>query len=215
MHKKCIKSAGCSFRIQCKFSIDYRKVFLIFLDLSKEETKRGVHMVTIKELSDSIGVSKVGITKWIERNGYKGQLQKVGNKFYVPADVEQKIRANFDRREAKREKAVNTITDAENTVTSEIIALLREQLEVKDKEIERLHTQVENLQRINADTIKALRESNTLQAMQLTDGSDRSGHEAVEDLQRTASEPRENTDRNENVAREKNSLINRFFRLFR
>ena len=172
-------------------------------------------MVTIKELSDSIGVSKVGITKWIERNGYKDQLQKVGNKFVIPADVEQKIRANFDRREQKRDQTVNTTTETENTVTSEIIALLREQLEVKDKEIERLHTQIENLQTVNADMVKAVRELNTLQAMQLTDGSDRSDREAVEDRHDPA-------DRSEDLARtrtkseprEKPSFIGRIKRIF-
>lgn len=172
-------------------------------------------MVTIKELSDSIGISKVGITKWIERNGYKDRLQKIGNKYYVPAEVEQVVRANFDRRETKPKKVVNDTRETENTVTSEIIALLREQLETKDREIERLHTQIENLQKINADTVKALRESNTLQALQLTDGIERSGHEAVEDPQRTTSEPRENDDQSQGEARENKSFISRIFRIFR
>ena len=163
---------------------------------------------TIKELSDSIGVSKVGITKWIERNGYKDHLQKIGNKYIVPADVEQAIRANFDNREPKRGKTINSVSDAENTVTSEIIALLRDQLETKDREIERLHTQIENLQKINADTIKALRESNTLQAMQLTDGSEHNGQDAVEDRHHPAG-------RSEDVARESLSLWGRVIRTFR
>ena len=105
-------------------------------------------MVTIKELSDSIGISKVGITKWIERNGYKDRLQKIGNKYFIPVEVEQVVRANFDRRETKPKKVANDTRETENTVTSEIIALLREQLETKDREIERLHTQIENLQKI-------------------------------------------------------------------
>ena len=150
-------------------------------------------MATIKELSESIGISKVGLTKWIERNGYKDRLEKIGNKYVIPADVEQVVRSYFDRRATKPQKVVQTTVNAETEITSEILALLREQLEVKDREIEMLHQQVDDLQKINADMTKALREVNTLQAMLLTDGSDRSGREAVEDQERTESEPRERT----------------------
>lgn len=143
-------------------------------------------MVTIKALSEELSVSKVGLTKWIERHGYKDRLQKQGNKYLIPADVEQVIRANFDRREQKHTETVNTIPAEEKTVTEEIIALLRDQLEAKDREIDRLHTQVENLQMINADMTKAIRELNTLQAMQITDGTGR------EQVERTENEAREN-----------------------
>lgn len=148
-------------------------------------------MATIKELSESIGISKVGLNKWIERNGYKDRLEKIGNKYIIPADVEQDIRANFDRREPKPQKVVQNNADADKDITSEILALLREQLETKDREIERLHKQVDDLQKINADMVKAVRELNTIQAMQLTDGSEVSGRVAVEDHERTESAPRE------------------------
>ena len=147
-------------------------------------------MATIKELSESIGISKVGLNKWIERNGYKDRLEKIGNKYVIPADVEQVIRANFDRREPKPQKVVQNNADADKDITSEILALLREQLETKDREIERLHKQVDDLQKINADMVKAVRELNTIQAMQLTDGSEVSGRVAVEDHEQTESEPR-------------------------
>ena len=156
-------------------------------------------MTTIKELSESIGISKVGLNKWIERNGYKDRLEKHGNKYVIPADVEQVIRAEFDRREPKPQRVVQKDVNTETDVTTEILALLREQLESKDREIERLHKQVDDLQAINADMVKAVRELNTLQAMQLTDGSERTteeqpreqrGEEAGRSDERTTSEPR-------------------------
>ncbi len=153
-------------------------------------------MATIKELSESIGISKVGLTKWIERNGYKDRLQKIGNKYIIPADVEQAIRAEFDRREPKPQKVAQNNVDAGNEITSEILALLREQLESKDKEIERLHKQVDDLQKINADMVKAVRELNTIQAMQLTDGT------PSELRERTTDEPRANREPAESVQRE-------------
>lgn len=160
-------------------------------------------MATIKELSESIGISKVGLTKWIERNGYKDRLEKIGNKYVIPADVEQVVRSYFDRRDTKPQKVVQTTVNAETEITSEILSLLREQLEVKDREIERLHQQVDDLQKINADMTKALREVNTLQAMLLTDGSDRT-HEEPTNQERTESEPR--------VKPEKKSFWDRFRR---
>lgn len=147
-------------------------------------------MATIKELSESIGISKVGLTKWLERNGYKDRLQKIGNKYVIPADVEQVVRSYFDRRDTKPQKVVQNTIDADKDITNEILALLREQLEVKDREIERLHQQVDDLQKINADMTKAVRELNTIQAMLLTDGS---GRVAVEDQEQSESEVRERT----------------------
>lgn len=126
-------------------------------------------MVTIKELSESIGVSKVAVTKWLERNGKKEYLEKVGNKYYIPDDIESSVRLYFADREPKKAEKRDSAPISENTLTEEIIGLLREQLEAKDREIDRLQTQVENLQSINADMVKAVRELNTLQAMQLAE----------------------------------------------
>lgn len=148
-------------------------------------------MATIKELSESIGVSKVGLNKWIERNGYKDRLEKVGNKYVIPADVEQAIRSYFDRREVKPAEVEEQTVNAKSDITAEIVALLREQLETKDREIERLHKQVDDLQKINADMVKAVRELNTIQAMQLTDGTERTPSELRENDDLTESEPRE------------------------
>lgn len=149
-------------------------------------------MVTIKELSESIGISKVGLNKWIERNGYKDRLEKVGNKYYVPSDIEASVRSYFADREPKTVEVEDHTVNEKTAITEEILALLREQLESKDREIERLHNQVENLQKINADMVKAVRELNTIQAMQLTDGSERRNEPGeTEDI--TEREPKDQT----------------------
>ena len=167
-------------------------------------------MVTIKELSEELGVSKVGITKWLERNDLKDQLEKVGNKYMIPAEVENAIRAKFAHRENKPDKTMNGSSETENTVTEEIIALLRDQLEAKDREIDRLHTQVENLQALNADMTKAIREINTLQAMQITDGSERTTSEQREN----AVSGREAVERSRDEAVRKKSIWKVFKRFF-
>lgn len=149
-------------------------------------------MATIRELSESIGISKVGLNKWIERNGYKDRLEKIGNKYVIPADLEQVIRSYFDRRDTKPAEVEEQTVSEKKDITDEILSLLREQLETKDREIERLHKQVDDLQKINADMVKAVRELNTIQAMQLTDGSERTREELErENPERTKSEPRD------------------------
>ena len=125
----------------------------------------GCIMATIKELSESIGISK------------------------------RLIRQNFAFREQKRAEVVQDNVETKTDITSEILALLREQLESKDREIERLHKQVDDLQKINADMVKAVRELNTLQAMQLTDGSERTESEPRENESLAPKEHRENSEK--------------------
>lgn len=134
--------------------------------------------MTIKELSAELGVSKVGLSKWIDRNGYKEQLQLVGNRYEIPDDLEKTIRSKFSFRGHKTKETINRTSEPEKAVTSEILGVLREQLEVKDREIERLHEEIarlqeslEHIQQANVDTLKALREANALQALQLTEGT--------------------------------------------
>lgn len=128
-------------------------------------------MTTIKQLSDEIGVSKVSITKWLEKNGYRDSLEKVGNKFVLSDEVADAVKRVYKaRRQPKKAEPINPASNSNNDVTSEIIALLREQLEAKDREIDRLQTQIEHLQSANADALKAIRELNSLSAMkQLTE----------------------------------------------
>lgn len=126
-------------------------------------------MTSIKELSDSIGISKVAITKMLNAQ-YRDRLVKEGNKFLVPDDVaDAVIKAYTARRQPKRAEPINTPPEAENNVTEAVIALLREQLAEKDKMIDRLQTQVENLQAVNADMTKAIRELNAIQYHQLAE----------------------------------------------
>lgn len=126
-------------------------------------------MTTIKEIADRIGVSKVAVNKWLDKNGYRDSLEKVGNKFVLPDDIADAVISSYTaRREHQKVKTINTSSGDEKALTEEIIDLLRKQLEAKDREIDRLQTQVENLQNINADMVKAVRELNTIQAMQLS-----------------------------------------------
>lgn len=127
-------------------------------------------MTTIKELAEELSVSKVAITKWLEKNIGLENLEKVGNKYVLSDNQTDAVkRAYTARRQPKRAEPINTASDTENALTAEIIALLRAELAEKDRMIDRLQTQVENLQSANADALKAIRELNTIQALQLSE----------------------------------------------
>lgn len=166
-------------------------------------------MITIKALAEDIGISKVAVTKWLERNGCKDSLQKVGNRYMIPLDIENDIRAYFAHKEPKQSKPMNNTLEAEKQLTSEILALLREQLEAKDREIERLHHQVEDLQHINADMVKAVRELNTIQAMQLTGEVERTMSEQRENDVEPTMNPRANHEQSQEEAKKKRSWMDR------
>lgn len=148
-----------------RFSVGDIDIFPLTM-LTAYRGNKGCKMATIKELADKLNVSKVAITKWLEKNGYRESMEKVGNKFVLPDDIaDEVVRAYTARRQPKKAEPINTAPEAENALTSEIIDLLRSQLEAKDREIDRLQTQIEHLQSVNEDALKAIRELNSLSAM--------------------------------------------------
>ena len=52
--------------------------------------------MTIKELAEELQVSKVTVSKTIERLGLKDRLQKEGNRFIVPDTVADRVRLSFN-----------------------------------------------------------------------------------------------------------------------
>lgn len=148
-----------------RFSVGDIDIFRL-MRLTAYRGNKGCKMATIKELADELNVSKVAITKWLEKNGYRESMEKVGNKFVLPDDIaDEVVRTYTARRQPKKAEPINTAPEAENALTSEIIDLLRSQLEAKDREIDRLQTQIEHLQSVNEDALKAIRELNSLSAM--------------------------------------------------
>lgn len=152
-----------------RFSVGDIDIFPLTM-LTAYRGNKGCEMATIKQLADELNVSKVAITKWLEKNGYRESMEKVGNKFVLPDDIaDEVVRAYTARRQPKKAEPINTAPEAENALTSEIVALLREQLAEKDQMINRLQTQIENLQAVNADMTKAIRELNAIQYHQLAE----------------------------------------------
>lgn len=99
-------------------------------------------MLTVKQLADEIGVSKVAINKKIERLGLKSKLTKDGNRYLLDDDIADQVRDAFKYRTEKtdQERQDRQHQEEPTETYTDIIQVLREQLAEKDKQIERLHT---------------------------------------------------------------------------
>lgn len=101
-------------------------------------------MLTIKDLAEEIGVSKVAINKKVEHLGIKDQLTKAGNRYLLSDEQADRIRCAFEYRKDKPTSDQGDQGDTQqDTPTNEamlkVIETLTAQLAEKDKQISRLH----------------------------------------------------------------------------
>lgn len=125
--------------------------------------------MTIKQLADELSVSKVAINNKLSELGLKDKCEKVGNRFIVPDAVADQLRESFKDR-VKAEPAGQS---------SDVIQVLSDQLKEKDKQIESLLKQLEQLQAQNADFMKVIQQNNYLLAGAID--SDRKQNEPIAD----------------------------------
>lgn len=120
-------------------------------------------MLTVKQLADDIGVSKVAVNKKIETLGLKSKLTQEGNRYLIDDDIAEQVRQAFKYR--TEQSTTNATKDekphGENGTASnkpgvyddviqakdetikalnDQLAVLKEELKEKNTQIERLHT---------------------------------------------------------------------------
>ena len=114
-------------------------------------------MKTIRQIAEEIGVSKQAVRNQIANLGLQSSLQKNGNQFVINEQQETLIRQFFN----KKTQSENT-----NTLQSELqttfqftlqllekeIEFLRSQLKVKDEQLERMDKRLAEAQILHADT---------------------------------------------------------------
>ena len=127
-------------------------------------------METIKSLAEELGKSKTAISNKIKELGLDDKLTRQGNKWLIPDDKADLIRQGFTGIKS------DTKTD---TVNADVLAVLKAQLEAKDK-------QIEELQRTNAELIKTLQQNNHL--LLLAQGAPDPEHESPEESEQTQGE---------------------------
>ena len=99
-------------------------------------------MKTIRQIADEIGVSKTAVNKQIANLGLRSGLRKNGNQFAIDEHQEALIKQAFSE---KSQTEIENQTQTENHDVSDLVCVLQAtidtlqgQLEVKDRQIEKL-----------------------------------------------------------------------------
>ena len=103
-------------------------------------------MKTIRQIADEIGVSKTAVNKQIANLGLRSGLRKNGNQFAIDEHQEALIKQAFsEKTQTEIENQTQTKTQTENHEVSDLVCVLQAtidtlqgQLEVKDRQIEKL-----------------------------------------------------------------------------
>lgn len=101
---------------------------------------------TIKEIADELGVSKTAVRKKIANLGLQSGLRKNGNQFAIDERQETLIKQAFlEKSQTEIENQTQTKSQTENHEVSDLVCVLQAtidtlqgQLEVKDRQIEKL-----------------------------------------------------------------------------
>ena len=103
-------------------------------------------MKTIRQIADEIGVSKTAVNKQIANLGLRSGLRKNGNQFAIDEHQEALIKQAFsEKSKTEIENQTQTKSQTENHEVSDLVCVLQAtidtlqgQLEVKDRQIEKL-----------------------------------------------------------------------------
>lgn len=102
--------------------------------------------MTIKELAEELSVSKPAINNKLIDLGLKDRLIKQGNKYVIPGEVADQVRQAFTKQKPKPADDNETSAELCQALREQIeqltetIRILNNQLEEKDKQIERAQT---------------------------------------------------------------------------
>ena len=142
-------------------------------------------MKTIRQIADEIGVSKTAVNKQIANLGLRSGLRKNGNQFAIDEHQEVLIKEAFsEKSQTEIENQTQTKTQTENHEVSDLVCVLQAtidtlqgQLEVKDRQIEKLTEALVAAQQ-TAAAAQALH-AGTIQQQLLTEeaGADQQGQE--------------------------------------
>ena len=103
-------------------------------------------MKTIRQIADEIGGSKTAVSKQIANLGLRSGLRKNGNQFAIDERQETLIKQAFlEKSQTEIENQTQTKSQTENHEVSDLVCVLQAtidtlqgQLEVKDRQIEKL-----------------------------------------------------------------------------
>lgn len=139
---------------------------------------------SIKEIADTIGVSKTAVRKKIEKLGLQTELLKNGNKITVDENVAKQIITAFDR--PTENETQTEFANQNGNEFSKVIEILQAELESKNKQLASKDRQIEDLTRALENTTASLQAEQALHAgtmqKQLSSGEEQ---EQAEDQEKT------------------------------
>lgn len=139
---------------------------------------------SIKEIADTVGVSKTAVRKKIEKLGLQTELLKNGNKITVDENVAKQIITAFDR--LTENETQTEFANQNGNEFSKVIEILQAELESKNKQLASKDRQIEDLTRALENTTASLQAEQALHAgtmqKQLSSGEEQ---EQAEDQEKT------------------------------
>lgn len=139
---------------------------------------------SIKEIADTVGVSKTAVRKKIEKLGLQTELLKNGNKITVDENVAKQIITAFYR--PTENETQTEFANQNDNEFSKVIEILQAELESKNKQLASKDRQIEDLTRALENTTASLQAEQALHAgtmqKQLSSGEEQ---EQAEDQEKT------------------------------
>jgi predicted DNA-binding protein YlxM (UPF0122 family) len=139
---------------------------------------------SIKEIADTVGVSKTAVRKKIEKLGLQTEFLKNGNKITVDENVAKQIITAFDR--PTENETQTEFANQNGNEFSKVIEILQAELESKNKQLASKDRQIEDLTRALENTTASLQAEQALHAgtmqKQLSSGEEQ---EQAEDQEKT------------------------------
>ena len=107
-----------------------------------------MELISVKALSEELGISKPTLFKRIDKLGLRSDLQKQGKALMIPEEVADKLRASFRANQKEAEKPIPPAEES-GELTGALIELLKAELKSKEERIKYLEKEVSELQEDN------------------------------------------------------------------
>lgn len=120
---------------------------------------------TVKDLAEQVGVSKQAIIDKIKKLGLQNNLARKGNRFVINETQANLILSAFQGKQQVQSTRNNA--NQNNDLLYELVKTLQQQLDEKDKQIERLTALNENLLKISEQSQQL--HAGTIQTQLLTE----------------------------------------------
>lgn len=120
---------------------------------------------TVKDLAEQVGVSKQAIIDKIKKLGLQDNLTRKGNRFVISESQTNLILSAFQGKQQVQSTRNNA--NQNNDLLYELVKTLQQQLDEKDKQIERLTALNENLLKISEQSQQL--HAGTIQTQLLTE----------------------------------------------